>query len=76
MEIKKIEFSYGETEFIKDLCGKVDKGKITTILGPNGSGKSTLLNLLVNQLKPKSGDIFVDEQNIRYMKVKDMAKKI
>lgn len=76
MEIKKIEFSYGETEFIKDLCGKVEKGKITTILGPNGSGKSTLLNLLVNQLKPKSGDIFVDEQNIRHMKVKDMAKKI
>lgn len=76
MEIRNLEFSYGESEFIRDLCGRVEKGKITTILGPNGSGKSTLLNLLVNQLKPKSGDIYIEETNIRRMKVKDMAKKI
>jgi len=76
MEIKNIEFSYGESEFIHDLCGRVEKGKITTILGPNGSGKSTLLNLLVNQLKPQAGNIYIDEMNICQMKVKDMARKI
>ncbi len=75
MEIKKLEFSYGENEFIKDLYGNIEKGKITTILGPNGSGKSTLLNLLVNQLKPKAGEIYIDETNIRQMKVKELARK-
>lgn len=76
MEIRNIEFSYGEAEFIKNLSGNIEKGKITTILGPNGSGKSTLLNLLVNQLKPKSGEIFIDNMEIRQMKVKEIAKRI
>ncbi len=76
MEIKNIEFSYGESEFIKNLYGHIEKGKITTILGPNGSGKSTLLNLLVNQLRPKTGEIYMDNMNIRQMKVKEIAKKI
>ena len=76
MEIKNIDFSYSDAAFIQKLSTRVEKGKITTILGPNGSGKSTLLNLLINQLKPKQGDIFVDEKNIKQMKVKEIARKI
>ena len=37
MEIRNLDFSYGEADFIKNLSGKIEKGKITTILGPNGS---------------------------------------
>ncbi len=76
MEIKNLDFSYSDAEFIKNLCGRVEKGKITTILGPNGSGKSTLLNLLINQLKPINGNVLLDEMDISRMKVKDIARKI
>lgn len=76
MEIKKLNFSYGENTFIKDLSTRIEKNKITTILGPNGSGKSTLLNLLINQLKPQSGDLLIENKNIRDMKVKEIAQKI
>lgn len=76
MEIRKLDFSYGDSEFIKNLSGKIEKGKITTILGPNGSGKSTLLNLLINQIKPKCGKIMLDNKDIRQMRVKEIAKKI
>lgn len=76
MEIKNLQFSYNESPFIDDLSGRIEKGKITTILGPNGSGKSTLLNLLVRQLQPKGGDIILDGKSIVTMPVKEMAKKI
>lgn len=76
MEINKIDFSYGEAEFIKDLSVKIEKGKITTILGPNGSGKSTLLNILTNQLKPSKGELFIDGKNIKNIRVKDIARKV
>lgn len=76
MEIKKLVFSYGEAPFIENLNGRIALGKVTTILGPNGSGKSTLLNLLVRQLKPKSGDILLEGKSMANMSVKEMAKKI
>lgn len=76
MEIKEISFSYGEDSFIRDLSGKIETGKVTTILGPNGSGKSTLLNILVRQLKPGEGDVILEGKSIAQMSVKEIAKKI
>ncbi len=76
MEIKDINFSYGAADFIRNLSGTVEVGKITTILGPNGCGKSTLLNLLVNQLKPKSGNIILDGKEMSRISRKEIAKKI
>lgn len=76
MEIKKLTFSYGDKSFIKGLSGKIEKGKITTILGPNGCGKSTLLNLLVHQLKPQGGQILLDGTEVRHIPLKEMAKKV
>lgn len=82
MEIKNLCFSYNnknndnKKEFMKALCGTIEKGKITTILGPNGSGKSTLLNLLVKQLKPQSGEVILDGKDMSQMSVKEIAKKI
>lgn len=76
MEINKLCFSYGDKKFIQSLSGKIEKGKITTILGPNGCGKSTLLNLLVNQLKPQGGSVILEGENIKNIPLKDMAKKV
>ena len=75
MEIKEISFSYGEDSFIRNLSGKIETGKVTTILGPNGSGKSTLLNILVRQLKPGEGDVILEGKSIAQMSVKEIAKK-
>ena len=76
MEIKKLTFSYRDKSFIKGLSGKIEKGKITTILGPNGCGKSTLLNLLVNQLKPQGGQILLNGTDIKRIPLKEMAKSV
>lgn len=74
MDIKKIDFSYGDKQFIRELSTKIEKGKITTIIGPNGSGKSTLLNLIIKQLQPKEGQILIDGKNITTCSYKDIAK--
>lgn len=76
MEIKEIDFSYGDKPFMKQLSGRIKRGKITTILGPNGSGKSTLLNVLVNQLTPTNGTIVLDGKEITSCRTKDIAKKM
>lgn len=76
MEINNLKFSYTDKEFINNLSATIEKGKITTILGPNGCGKSTLLNLLVNQLKPESGEILLNGKSITKTPLKEVAKQI
>ena len=77
IKVNKLSFSYDKKKkFIKDLSFNIEKGKITTILGPNGSGKSTVLSLLCGLNKISSGEIIINDKDIKNMKYKDIAKEI
>lgn len=74
---KRLYFSYDKNkEFINNLNIEIEKEKITTILGPNGSGKSTLLNIFAGLIKPGSGDIKINNQYIKNLKGKELAKEV
>lgn len=54
----------------------LQKGELLTILGANGRGKSTLLNCIAGLLKPKSGQILLDNCKLSEMSSKQIAKKL
>ena len=54
----------------------LQKGELLTILGANGRGKSTLLNCIAGLLKPKSGQILLDNCKLSDMSSKQIAQKI
>jgi branched-chain amino acid transport system ATP-binding protein len=56
--------SFGGLKAINNLDFAVDEGEIIGIIGPNGSGKTTSLNLLTGFLKPTSGKITFQGQDI------------
>lgn len=64
IDIKKLSFSRGDRLIYDEVDIKVPRGKITAIMGPSGTGKTTLLRLIGGQLKPDSGSILVDDDNI------------
>ena len=67
LEFKNINFIYEETN-IKALSGinfKLKKGESLGIIGPVGSGKSTLLELIVRNYDPMSGEILIDNLNLK-----------
>lgn len=55
LEIKNLSKSYGKLKALDDFSLKINKGEICGILGPNGSGKTTTLGILLDILKPDSG---------------------
>jgi peptide/nickel transport system ATP-binding protein len=58
LDIKNLNFGFNKTELIyKNFNLTLTKGNLISIVGASGSGKSTLFNLIVNELKPISGDI-------------------
>ena len=54
-----------ETEVLKDISLEFGSNKLVSILGPSGCGKTTLLNILGGLDIPTSGNVYIEEQNIK-----------
>jgi ATP-binding cassette subfamily B protein len=63
---EQVSFSYpGQTHpALHHLSLTVPSGSTLALVGPSGAGKSTLINLLIGFLRPTSGTIFLDRQNM------------
>jgi phospholipid/cholesterol/gamma-HCH transport system ATP-binding protein len=55
VEIKGLNFSYGERSVLKGIDMTMSRGKIIAIMGGSGSGKTTLLRLIGGSIRPSSG---------------------
>ena len=55
---------YGRRTVVRDVSFHVDQGEIVGLLGPNGAGKTTSFYMIVGLIKPFSGKVFLDEQEI------------
>lgn len=73
LEFKNVSKNYGKTKALIDFTCTLEPG-IYALLGPNGSGKSTLMNIITDNLKATSGDIFYDDVNVKELKVKFREK--
>ncbi|MHA1339802.1 MAG: energy-coupling factor ABC transporter ATP-binding protein [Promethearchaeota archaeon] len=59
IEFKDVSYKIGNFK-MSNITFKIEKGEIFAIAGTNGSGKTTLFRLIVNLIKPESGEIYVD----------------
>lgn len=76
LEIKNLTIDYNGIKAVEDLNIDFKKGRFYTILGPNGAGKSTLLKAISKNIEDMKGSIFIDNVNIKDLKIKNLAKKI
>lgn len=60
----KVCFSYGSRQIIKDLSFSINFDERVAILGGSGEGKTTILKLIMGLIKPDSGKIFIDGEDI------------
>ncbi|MFH5835877.1 ABC transporter ATP-binding protein [Proteiniclasticum sp. C24MP] len=60
IELRDICFSYGEKVIFDHFNLKIEEGKKIALVGINGAGKSTLIKLILNLLKPDSGEILIN----------------
>nr|WP_314242197.1 ABC transporter ATP-binding protein [Streptomyces sp. DSM 40907] len=71
-----VTVGYGSRVVIDDLHVAIPPRVITTIIGSNGCGKSTLLRTLSRLLKPTSGSVVLDGEDIGRLRTRDVAKKL
>ncbi len=64
VEIRRMTFRRGSRTIFDGIDLDIPVGKITAIMGPSGTGKTTLLRLIGGQVRPDSGSITVDGENV------------
>lgn len=78
IEFKNVNFIYEDTNIqaLKDVSFKLEKGKTLAILGKTGSGKSTILNLIARLYDVTSGEILIDERNIKSFNLNNLRNEV
>ena len=64
LQINKISKYFGGLAAVSNCSLNIKRGSITGVIGPNGSGKTTLFNLIAGNLKPSSGQVMFNNEEI------------
>ena len=64
IQVNNLNFDYDGKKILENCSFNIKKKSTIGIIGKSGEGKSTLINLIVGLLKPSSGEILVDGENI------------
>ena len=64
LELRDIVCRYGKVTVLKGVSLKVERGQLVALIGTNGAGKTTTLKAISGLLKPASGSIFFDGEDI------------
>jgi len=64
IEINNLVKKFKNSLAVNNLSFKINKGSIIGLLGPNGCGKTTTMGMILGLIKPTSGTVFINGQNI------------
>jgi len=75
LQIDSLSKIYNGVEVVKSISFAIKRNEIIGLLGPNGCGKTTTIGMILGLLKPSSGKVLIDNQDIEKNRV-DILKKI
>lgn len=74
VEFRQVSFKYpgSNTYALRNTSFKIERGQLCVIVGINGSGKSTILKLIARLYDPLEGEIRINDQDIRTLRLADL----
>ncbi|MDC3019774.1 ABC transporter ATP-binding protein/permease [Prochlorococcus sp. AH-736-E15] len=74
---KRVNFAYKKDNLVlKNINLEIKKGEVTAFVGASGAGKSTMMALILKFIAPTNGEIFIDNNNLKFLSTKDIRKNI
>jgi phospholipid/cholesterol/gamma-HCH transport system ATP-binding protein len=74
IEFRNVTKSFNDEIVLKDISFEISRGETKVILGASGSGKSTILKLILGLIRPDSGTIWVEGQDITHMTERELVQ--
>lgn len=75
LRVENLKKSYDGFLAVNGVSFAVQQGELKALIGPNGAGKSTCFNMLMGQLKPTAGQVFLDGENVTGQRPRDIWRK-
>ncbi|MFZ6677600.1 ABC transporter ATP-binding protein [Undibacterium sp. Tian12W] len=72
VEIRDIQFGYGDRTILSELRMDFPRGKLIAVMGGSGSGKTTILRLIGGQIRAQRGSIKVNGQEVSELDTKGL----
>ncbi|MFI3330847.1 MAG: ABC transporter ATP-binding protein [Rikenellaceae bacterium] len=76
ISLQNISLGYKNRTLLESVSTEFDSGSMTALLGRNGTGKSTLLRAITGLGKLDSGEILIDDTNIKNLSTEQIARSI
>ncbi|MFO1391103.1 MAG: ABC transporter ATP-binding protein [Agitococcus sp.] len=74
LTVKNLQIAYGGIQAVKGISFEIKQGELVSLIGANGAGKTSTLNCLGGLLKPASGEISYQGQNLLTIPTHDRVK--
>ena len=75
LEVRNLSKSFHGLQAVSDVNFEVAVGELLALIGPNGAGKSTCFNMLMGQLKPTTGEVYFQGENLVGQYPRDIWRK-
>lgn len=75
LEVRDLHAAYGAILAVNGVTLDVRSGEIVTLIGANGAGKTTTLNCIAGLLKPKSGSVRFDGEDLARVPAHDIVRR-
>ncbi|UJL46918.1 ATP-binding cassette domain-containing protein [Virgibacillus sp. NKC19-16] len=76
IKIKELTKQFGKKNVVDNVSINIKPGTITSFIGPNGAGKSTLLSMVSRLLDSDTGEVLLDQNNVRKWKSNEFARRV
>ena len=75
LELNDVHAYYGKIHALKGISLKVEKGEIVTLIGGNGAGKTTTLRTISALMRPTTGSVMFEDENLAHYKPSALAAR-
>jgi branched-chain amino acid transport system ATP-binding protein len=75
LEVRNLSAGHGDVQVLRDVSLSVRAGEIATLIGANGAGKSTLLDTISGIVRPSSGQVILDGEDITGRACEDIVAR-
>jgi branched-chain amino acid transport system ATP-binding protein len=64
LETRGLSRSFGGLKAVRDVDFRLEKGEVRAVIGPNGAGKTTFVSLVSGRIRPSSGLVFFEGEDV------------